>query len=262
MKSASIAAISISIAFSLFTINVTSCNAATGEPSASATQGKGFAVLELFTSEGCSSCPPADALLARIQQQTDTLPVYVLAYHVDYWRRQGWQDTFSTPRNEERQYLYSQQLTGQVYTPQLIINGKASCVGSDEQAVQQGINDALHTAATHLLAVSASVQNGKLNFQYQITGTTASQQLLIAVVQKHAASQVKRGENAGRTLSHVAIVRDFETFAVRNNTGSGHLTLPAAFELQDGNLVGFLQNTETGEITAATTIVPTTNNIQ
>ena len=90
---------------------------------------KGFAVLELFTSEGCSSCPPADELIERIQKEAGDKSVYILAYHVDYWNRLGWKDAFSQPEFSKRQYWYHQLFTSQVYTPQLIINGQNEFVG-------------------------------------------------------------------------------------------------------------------------------------
>ncbi|BAV07292.1 hypothetical protein SAMN05421788_10284 [Filimonas lacunae] len=256
MKPANIAAVGISAVLTLFTAAVIACNITTAKPKEipPATPGKGFAVLELFTSEGCSSCPPADALLAQIQQVTDTLPVYVLAYHVDYWRRQGWKDIFSSPQNEERQYHYSQQLGEQVYTPQLIINGKTSIVGSDAPNIQQALQNELNSASANTLQISGTQQNNRLQFQYQLTGNTRNMQLLIAVVQKHGVSQVTRGENAGHTLSHVAIVRQFQTWDIKGNSGSGQVQLAQSFQQQDNNLVGFLQNIETGEITAAANI--------
>ena len=86
---------------------------------------KGFAVLELFTSEGCSSCPPAEKLLEQLQNQSEGKPIYILAYHVDYWDRLGWKDIFSNHDFSNLQYEYSSHFNGQVYTPQLIFNGIA-----------------------------------------------------------------------------------------------------------------------------------------
>src|ERR1700743_69163 len=90
---------------------------------------KGIAVIELFTSEGCSSCPPADELVAKIQKENKDKPVYILAYHVDYWDRLGWKDSFSNADFTKRQNSYAKVLRLQsVYTPQIIVNGKTEFV--------------------------------------------------------------------------------------------------------------------------------------
>lgn len=214
--------------------------------------GNGFAVLELFTSEGCSSCPPADALLARIQQDAGNKPIYVLAYHVDYWNRLGWKDVFSKPQYSKRQYQYSQQLPSQVYTPQLVVNGQTSCIGSDEAAVSNAINEALGNGAAATLEIKAQLQPGKANFTYEVSGNTGNSQLLIAVVQKHAVSKVERGENEGRTLSHVQVVRDLRAFKLRESKqGIAEINLPESFNAQEWELISMIQNSETGAISAA-----------
>lgn len=215
-------------------------------------EGEGFAVLELFTSEGCSSCPAADALLNRVQQNAGDKPIYVLSYHVDYWDRMGWKDVFSNARYSKRQYQYSQQFTGQVYTPQVIINGKAECIGSDEPALTGAINNALSTAAAVSLHLQATQQAGKMNVNYQVTGNTADCQLLIALVQKHAVSKVARGENQGRTLNHAQIVRDFSTFNLPSSKkGTAHISLPAEYNTNDWEVIGLVQDSASGVIMGA-----------
>lgn len=94
-------------------------------------KGEGFAVVELFTSEGCSSCPPADELLADIQKETKGKNVFLLAFHVDYWDRLGWKDRFSKEQNTDRQRQYKQWLGLNVmYTPQFVINGSSEFAGN------------------------------------------------------------------------------------------------------------------------------------
>ena len=217
------------------------------------TKASDFAVLELFTSEGCSSCPPADALLARIQKEAGDKPIYVLAYHVDYWNRLGWKDIFSNPQYSKRQYQYSRQLNSQVYTPQLVINGKTTCIGSDEPAVNNAIRNAMSDPADISLNITGQLQSGKMKLDYEVTGNTGNSQLLIAVVQKHAVSQVRRGENEGRTLSHAQIVRHLDTFDLKpGNHGAEQISLPDGFNTQEWELIGMIQNPETGVIEAAT----------
>ncbi|WP_345211415.1 DUF1223 domain-containing protein [Mucilaginibacter gynuensis] len=213
--------------------------------------GDGFAVLELFTSEGCSSCPPADELLARIQQEAGNKPVYVLAYHVDYWNRQGWKDVFSNALFSKRQYQYSRQFTGQVYTPQVIVNGKAEFVGSDENAANSAIKSALNTPVAQDIVLKSDLSAGKIKIDYQLKSKANGDQLLLAVVEKHAVSKVTKGENEGRTLHHAQIVRNLYTFDLKTgDSGSAQIDLPVAFNATDWEIVGFLQNADTGVISA------------
>lgn len=212
----------------------------------------GFAVLELFTSEGCSSCPPAEALLEQIDRSSVGRPVYVLAYHVDYWDRQGWKDAFSDHRFSTRQYLYSRLLPGQVYTPQLIINGVTEGIGSNVEFVNEGIHQALATPANTVLQINAKQVQRMAAIQYRIQGSLSGEKLLIAIVQKHAVSHVLRGENKGRILSHAAIVRDLQSFATDGRTnGTIMVQLPPDFNKKDWDIVSFLQNPATGRISAA-----------
>lgn len=214
--------------------------------------GDGFAVLELFTSEGCSSCPPADELLGRIQQEAGNKPVYVLAYHVDYWDRNGWKDIFSNHAFTERQYNYSRRFADQVYTPQVIVNGKTEFVGSDAVAANAAIEKALSTPAARTLSIDASQKGDSMKISYQVGGKLNRIKLMIAVVQKHAVSKVKAGENGGRTLSHPQIVRDLHSFNIDpGSNGYVQISLPEGFNTMDWEIIGFLQDRETGVIYAA-----------
>ncbi|HJT73829.1 MAG TPA: DUF1223 domain-containing protein [Chitinophaga sp.] len=212
----------------------------------------GFAVLELFTSEGCSSCPAADALLERIQKEAGNRPVYVLAYHVDYWNRLGWKDVFSDAKYSERQYQYSRFFKGQIYTPQVVINGRSECIGSDEVAVSKGIAQGLSSVPAAGLRIEARQEAGSIALDYQVTGNTRNNQLLIAVVQKHAISKVKRGENEGRTLSHAQIVRKLYVFDLKKGEkGKEQISVPKDFNAQEWEIVGMVQDPENGVIAAA-----------
>src|SRR5476651_2318953 len=105
--------------------------------------GNGFVLIELFTSEGCSSCPPADELVARVQKEDKDKPVYILAYHVDYWNNLGWKDQFSSPAYSQRQRQYAAWLKAEVYTPQIVVNGKKEFVGSEEGTLRNAIQSGL-----------------------------------------------------------------------------------------------------------------------
>ncbi|WP_276479832.1 DUF1223 domain-containing protein [Paraflavitalea pollutisoli] len=254
MKYVKLVAIGASLVLTLAAGVVVARNAEIAEP-APAVSDSGFAVLELFTSEGCSSCPPADALLERIAKESAGKPVYVLAYHVDYWDRQGWKDIFSDHRYSERQYAYGQHLGAQVYTPQLVVNGNAEMVGSDESAVKAEVAKALSRPAIANLQATGHVDGSKLAVSYEVTGKTQRSRLLIAFVQKHAISKVERGENAGRTLPHAQIVRDFRTYDLKSAaTGQVMISLPAGFNTTEWEVIGLVQQAGAGDATAASRI--------
>lgn len=217
------------------------------------TPDKGFAVVELFTSEGCSSCPPADELVAKIEKESKDKPVYILAYHVDYWNRLGWKDVFSSADFSKRQNDYARYLNLQsVYTPQIIINGKTEFVGSEEGTLRNAIKTSLQKTVSGQLSLNVSgAEQGQLNLKYAANGTDKNTTLLVAVLQKNAQTKVERGENSGRTLSHVQIVRKLQQFALAGNNGAVKISLPHGFDPQNWEIIGFLQNTSTGAITGA-----------
>lgn len=215
---------------------------------------KGFAVLELFTSEGCSSCPPADEVLAKIQKETEGKPVYLLAYHVDYWDRQGWKDIFSNAEYSKRQVQYGRWMnTPQIYTPQAIVNGKAEFIGSEETIIRNAISRQLATKSSSTLSLQARQDNAGLNVHYQASGALKGSNLLIAIVQKSAQSKVERGENAGRALSHVQIVRKLQTESLSaDGNGDTFVALPKGFNNQNWEVLGLIQDKSNGAILAAT----------
>ncbi|KAF2506998.1 DUF1223 domain-containing protein [Flavobacterium zhairuonense] len=222
---------------------------------------KGFAFLELYTSEGCSSCPPADELMGKIQNQYKDSNVYVLSYHVDYWDKQGWKDIFSNAANTKRQYDYAKFMEKEpIYTPQLIINGKIDYIGSQETAVQNGIRSALSKPAFTEIALEANQQGDKLILNYNINKISKNNRLYVAVVQKSAKSNVKRGENANRVLSHFQIVRSLNGFVLTGNQkGNVSVSLPKGFNSKDFEIIGFVQDMNSGIILGADRAVFTQN---
>jgi hypothetical protein len=215
---------------------------------------KGFAVVELFTSEGCSSCPPADQLVARIQQEEKDLPVYILAFHVDYWDRLGWKDAFSDARYTQRQNQYASWLNLQsVYTPQIVVNGRKEFVGSQENTLRDAIHSGLEqTPAAQLTLSDIRLDQGKVDWHYAIQNAAANSSLIVALVQRSAATDVKAGENSGRTLSHVQIVRNLSSTAIGTGAnGTGSLALPPGLASGDAELIAFVQNDGSGQIVAA-----------
>jgi hypothetical protein len=214
---------------------------------------KGFAVLELFTSEGCSSCPPADELMGRIQNEYKDGKVYVLAYHVDYWDRQGWKDVFSNPEYTKRQYDYAKWLGKEpIYTPQLVVNGSKDYIASDETSVRNAVKNTLSKPDNLEFSLEATPINNRLNLSYNINGISKNTKLVLAVVQKSAKSNVKRGENAHRILSHYQIVKQLTSIALKNN-GKGNTTIsePKNFNAKDFEIIGFVQDMNSGAILGA-----------
>jgi len=162
-------------------------------------------VLELFTSEGCSSCPPADALLGRLAQRRDLLP---LAFHIDYWDYLGWKDLFDSPLATERQYAYGKALDAMVYTPQMVVDGAREAVGSDEAAVALAI-DAEKVRPKLKLAVT---RDGAGLYSVALPAGEASAgpaSVYVALFDHLHETPIGRGENSGRKLSEFNIVRQW-----------------------------------------------------
>ena len=216
---------------------------------------KGFAVVELFTSEGCSSCPPADQLIARIQQESRGQPVYILAFHVDYWDRSGWKDAFSDASYTRRQNQYAGWLKLQsIYTPQVVVNGRKEFVGSQEATLRSTIDGDLQETSPAILTLSnVRLDGDKAECQYHAQNAGNNSSLILTVVQRSATTSVKAGENSGRTLTHVQIVRQLQTMELHGGgSGAGSIVLPAGIDTRDEEIIAFLQNNDNGRIIAAT----------
>lgn len=166
-------------------------------------------LVELFTSEGCSSCPPADALLARLdaEQFVPGAQAIVLSEHVTYWNQLGWRDPFSMDQISERQREYAQRLgLESVYTPQVVVDGAAELVGSDSAALSRAISNAAEKAKPELKIEHVTWDGDMLHFA--VRALVPQHGTLVAALAEDATQvSVARGENAGRTLHHVAVVR-------------------------------------------------------
>ncbi len=190
---------------------------------------KGFAVVELFTSEGCSSCPAADAAIADLVSKKIN-KTYILSFHVDYWNRLGWKDKFSKQEYSARQQEYARSLSLQgVYTPQVIVNGTSEFVGSDEISLNKFISNGINNGSASNVKVTAVRKNNFIEIHYDITSNEMVF-LNSAIVLPEATTQVKRGENGGRSLDHVNIVKEFK---VAEAKGSGDLRIEISNELID-----------------------------
>lgn len=225
------------------------------------TDTKGFAVVELFTSEGCSSCPPADELVAKIQKESIGKPVYILSYHVDYWNRLGWKDVFSSADFSKRQNEYAGYLHLQsVYTPQIVINGKTEFVGSEENTLRNALRNSLQKAPLVQLSLTVLKTTEKqVGIKYNIDGADKNSVLLIALVQKNAKTKVERGENGGHTLSHIQIVRKLQRVSLNSKDGQTNVDFPNGFIAANYELIGLIQNISTGAVIGATKVEVLTN---
>lgn len=172
-------------------------------------------LVELFTSEGCSSCPPADALLQRLDraQPVGGAELIVLSEHVDYWNDIGWSDPYSSHAYSERQSAYAVQFgNGSVYTPQMVVDGRFELVGSDERRASQAIGEAAKEVKANVdVSVVPGDEKGTI-LRVKVgplpSGVgSESADVLLALADNSDESRVSRGENAGRTLQHVAVLR-------------------------------------------------------
>lgn len=203
------------------------------------------AVVELFTSQGCSSCPSADRLLRQTIDAAvaKNQRVFGLSFHVDYWDRLGWKDPFSSPQATERQRHYVRQMRlNSLYTPQAVVNGQQEFVGSSTSRMQTSLSAALARPATVRIEAEPTGGSGAtVTLSYRLVGQTEGAVLLAALISKKGDNEVPRGENAGTRLSAVNAVRAFQSIAKPGTLGNLTLTAPAGFDRANGAVVLFVQ---------------------
>jgi len=224
----------------------------------------GVALVELFTSQGCSSCPPADALLSKLDAEPALRGrVIPLSFHVDYWNHIGWSDPFSTRDWSERQRGYSRALRADVYTPQLVVNGARGMVGSSERAVRDAISAALAEQPSARLMVSAmSTPSGSISISVRGSQSTdATLEVWVALVEDDLVTRVSRGENGGRTLRNdnvVRVLRRAMTIPPKGDaSGQIEMKPDPAWKLDNLEIVAFAQSPKSSKIHgAAATRVP------
>lgn len=168
-------------------------------------------VVELFTSEGCSSCPPADAVLAQLSEApaSDGSPLILLGEHVDYWNYIGWTDRFSAKQFTDRQAAYAKALHGSVYTPQMIIDGRDPFVGNDLAEVRNRIAAASSKPKPARVMLAWQSQN-RLHIAIHSL-QPADGEVLLAITEDGLTTSVAKGENGGKTLHHAAVVRQLRS---------------------------------------------------
>lgn len=212
----------------------------------------GFAVVELFTSEGCSSCPPADEAMIKLAKEFSG-NVYFLGYHVDYWDYIGWKDVFSKPDYTERQHRYAAAFgLSSVYTPQVVVNGEKEFVGSKENQLRTTIQQELKGSASVNIEVNAK-KGGSDNITVSYKVTNAGKVFLnIALVQLLATTNVKRGENSGHRLDHINVVRELKAITIDKETNADvDFKIPSGLSSKDVKLIAFVQDKNNLKITGA-----------
>ncbi len=193
--------------------------------------------------------------MAKIQKEYKDQPVYILAFHVDYWNRLGWKDVFSSADFSKRQSSYADYLHIQsVYTPQIVVNGKKEFVGSEEGTLRNAIKAGLQKPASAQIELNnIKAIAGKATFNYRAVDNGSNSTLLLALVERSAQTSVKAGENKGRNLAHVQIIRQLKTLPLTSGkSGTESIALPATFNPQNWEVIALLQNSQTGEIIGAT----------
>jgi hypothetical protein len=215
----------------------------------------GFALAELFTSQGCSSCPPADAVLKELTRNAEAQhqAVFTLSFHVDYWNSLGWKDPYSSEQYTARQRRYSQVLrTESIYTPQMIVNGQTEFVGSNASDARNAISKALQTVPELTLQATAKVaQNGTVHIEYTTSTTPQACVVNVAVVRDVEPISVTKGENTGRKLAHTHVVRAFGSIPLVNQRGVQELRLPSDAPARAYRMIAYVQDTRTMHILAA-----------
>ena len=247
--------------FRSFAIFAALSAALTGLPSTSAAQTSRTPVLvELFTSEGCSSCPPADALLAKLDQTQpiNGAEIIVLGEHVDYWDNLGWHDRFSSHQFTERQGDYCSRLrVDSSYTPQMIVDGTDQFVGNDAAHAVRAIQHAAQSPKIKLILSKPVVDAQKVSASISSPEVTATKKadIYAALVDPKDTTEVRGGENGGHRLQHVGVVRSLQRVGKLKDLAAGPVTFslnaPADAKPGEMRVVVFAQDSGQGPVLGA-----------
>ncbi|HEV2618035.1 MAG TPA: DUF1223 domain-containing protein [Candidatus Acidoferrales bacterium] len=218
-------------------------------------------VVELFTSEGCSDCPPAEALALKLEQQPIAgVDVIVLEEHVDYWDHQGWVDPFSSNEWTQRQQVYVAHANGNPYTPEMVVGGQSQFVGSNGRAALAAIEKAARAPETSVTLAAKNPDAGdSQDFTVsvgKVAGDTSgdSAEVWLAVVEDGLHSSVNAGENAGHVLYHAAVVRSLHKIGdAKGNgntafTGDARVKFKSSWKRENLRVVVFVQEKKSREI--------------
>lgn len=195
-------------------------------------------VLELFTSQGCSSCPPADRLLTKLAKEPGVL---ALGYHVDYWDYIGWRDVFGSPENTERQRAYAQAFaTTTIYTPQMVVNGRKGVVGSHEAKIRKLMRATALPQGGSTPKVALSVEGDRLHITAdagELDPDAPAPVLMLVTFDDETITTIERGENSGRTIVNTRPVRDWRILGMASGEPMD-IDLPFASLLKRGEPSG------------------------
>jgi hypothetical protein len=214
-------------------------------------------LVELFTSEGCSDCPPADAFLKALDaaQPVRGAQLIVLEEHVDYWDDQGWRDPFSSHALTLRQSEYVDRLhvKNGPYTPQMVIEGSEAFVGSDRGQAGRAFTKELSIPKTNVQISALHVEGGRIVAHVDIADVPSKAEVFVAVALDHAQSQVLRGENSGRALEHVAIVERLSSVGnmKKGETFSKDVAIKMDHPEKDYRVIAFVQQADEGRVLGA-----------
>jgi hypothetical protein len=216
-------------------------------------------LVELFTSEGCSSCPPADKVLTRLEKEQPNADAetITLAFHVDYWNYLGWRDEFSSSLYSERQGGYGSHFNlDSNYTPQMVVDGQKQFVGSNFGNATNAIAEAVKNEKA-VVEVSAENAEKKTNFKVKITGVAKHDEsyVWLAIAEDNISTSVRRGENSGRTLQHTSVVREMKLIGNLLPTADNFeietaVPLPSNWNKKNLKAVVFVQGKSTKKVFA------------
>ncbi len=205
-------------------------------------------VIELFTSQGCSSCPPADNALQRFVQQGD---VVALAYHVDYWNYRGWTDTLGSKENTDRQYAYARMLgRSGVYTPQAVLNGREHINGADYQGIANRLNQMDEAGKGLAIPIEAAIRGDEIDIK--VGAGSGKANIVVVYFDKEQSVDVEKGENLGKKITYWHAVRDIQTIGMWEGTET-KLVLPASMlgTKKAGGCAILLQRMRSADVPAA-----------
>jgi len=209
-------------------------------------------VLELFTSQGCSSCPSADVLLDKVKKQY-TSDVFALSYHVDYWNYIGWKDPFSKSEFTDKQRQYNIKFRNNSnYTPQLVVNGKEHFVGSSSSKMYTKIKAYKQKKSVNGIKLSNIEENDKkITFDYDIKGNGVGKNMRAILVLDERITEVKRGENRNRTLKNSNIVVAERSIVLEETKGRLAISIPGIVKPNEKIQLIVLVENATYDITGA-----------
>jgi hypothetical protein len=223
-------------------------------------------IVELFTSEGCSSCPPADVLLQQLEAQQPVAGAEIIALeeHVDYWNHDGWVDPYSSAQWTDRQQNYSTLVKQDSYTPELVVDGRSQFLGSNPQQAAAEIRKAATVAKTPVSITAEAEAEGRKRFKVSVGKLEGSggdvAEVWLAVTEDGLRSQVSRGENAGKALQHVATLRSLQKIGVADAgapvafTGEKEVKFDSRWNVEHLHVTVFVQKRKSREILGAASV--------